>query len=316
MRIVYCLSIAIAASAATPAAAFPKINMPERTDAPPTVLASLEGIRTGPAKPAKTDRPPGLPADRLCRALQRNAMGRDLPALFFVRLIWQESRFNHTAVSKVGAQGIAQFMPPTAREWGLRNPFDPAMSLRKSAELLAHLKEKFGNVGLAAAAYNAGPYRVQKWLKGKSSLPRETRHYVKTITGHAAKHWRDAASDKSDESIANEPARALRYSYALESKCLELANSVLNSPWPNGAWNVRVVENVSQAEALNQVEALRRKLADGDDVTRPLIEPIDEVDEDGRPRFAVDIARSTHSEAWEMCSRMRKNGKGCRILRS
>lgn len=325
MRPLYSLSIAIALGITTPAAAFPQNPLPSTMKKPRTVLASLKLVLPDAPKPAKASKPEGLPASRLCHALQRNAMGRDLPPLFFVRLIWQESRFNHKAVSRRGAQGIAQFMPPTARQWGLENPFDPSTSLKKSAELLAHLKDKFGNVGLAAAAYNAGPYRVQKWLAGKSTLPRETQHYVRVTTGRAANHWRDAVSDLNEAGIGDKPARALHYSYALEEFCLDLANSVLKSPWPNGAWNVRVAEDVSQAEALNQIAALRRKLGDNGDSkggkkdrkkVRPLIDPINKAEANGAPRFAVDLALSSHSEAWEMCSQMRKEGKGCRILRS
>src|SRR5437773_2776804 len=80
------------------------------------------------------------------------------------RLPWQESRFNPSSVSHAGAQGIAQFMPGTARLVGLANPFDPIQALPKSAALLRDLRAQFGNLGLAAAAYNAGPKRIEDWL--------------------------------------------------------------------------------------------------------------------------------------------------------
>ena len=70
----------------------------------------------------------------------------------FVRLIWRESRFNPSAVSPKGAQGIAQFMPGTAGERGLLDPLNPVQALPKSAEFLAELRSQFGNLGLAAAA--------------------------------------------------------------------------------------------------------------------------------------------------------------------
>eukprot|EP01035_Chromulina_nebulosa_P056508 gene56508-77441_t len=86
----------------------------------------------------------------------------DLPLEFFARVIWQESRFQADAVGPVTrsghrAQGIAQFMPGTANERRLLDPFDPVQALPKSAEFLSELRGKFGNLGLAAAAYNAGP---------------------------------------------------------------------------------------------------------------------------------------------------------------
>ena len=84
----------------------------------------------------------------------------DLPVEFLTRLIWQGSRFDARAVSRAGAQGIAQFMPGTAAEVGLANPFEVTEAVTKSAALLREFKQKFGNPGLAAAAYNAGPKRV------------------------------------------------------------------------------------------------------------------------------------------------------------
>ena len=86
-------------------------------------------------------------------------------------MIWQESRFQSDAVGPMTrsgqrAQGIAQFMPGTANERRLLDPFDPVQALPKSAEFLNELRSQFGNLGLAAAAYNAGPHRVQEWLAG------------------------------------------------------------------------------------------------------------------------------------------------------
>ena len=77
-------------------------------------------------------------------------------------MIWQESRFNARAVSRKGAQGIAQFMPQTADWRGLADPFDPIEALRHSAGYLRDLRNRFGNLGLAAAGYNAGPGARQR----------------------------------------------------------------------------------------------------------------------------------------------------------
>jgi soluble lytic murein transglycosylase-like protein len=61
-------------------------------------------------------------------------------------------------------------MPTTAAERGLLDPFDPVQALPKAAQFLRELKDQFGNLGLAAAAYNAGPARVRGWLAGARSL--------------------------------------------------------------------------------------------------------------------------------------------------
>src|SRR5258706_618414 len=126
---------------------------------------------------------------RICDAVAAAAGENDLPVDFFARLIWQESRFDPTAVSRAGAQGVAQFMPATANARGLADPFDPIESIAHSAKLLRDLRREFGNLGLAAAAYNAGPGRVRGWLAGRRGLPRETDAYVRLITGQSPEQW-------------------------------------------------------------------------------------------------------------------------------
>src|SRR5688572_22892591 len=102
----------------------------------------------------------------ICMLLESAARANGLPVEFFARVIWQESRFRADAIGPVTrsgqrAQGIAQFMPGTAAERNLLNPLDPIQALPKSAEFLQQLRQEFGNLGLAAAAYNAGPRRVR-----------------------------------------------------------------------------------------------------------------------------------------------------------
>ena len=125
----------------------------------------------------------------ICAALAQSALANDVPLNFFTRLIWQESRFNPRSRSRAGALGIAQFMPATARLRGLVDPFNPKQALLKSAEFLRDLISRFGNPGLAAAAYNAGPGRVVEWLAGRRDLPSETIAYVRIVTGHEAADW-------------------------------------------------------------------------------------------------------------------------------
>jgi Transglycosylase SLT domain len=177
-----------------------------------------------PAAPASTEtaapeiiplppvfRPVVVRSDReICDSLTTAAESNNLPVHFFISLLFQESRFNPAEVSTAGALGIAQFMPETAADMGLENPFDPAQAIPASARLLRNLVAQFGNLGLAAAAYNAGPRRVQDWLaklSGKTAdkktakktdpkpaLPEETQGYVKTITGHPVETWTNAST--------------------------------------------------------------------------------------------------------------------------
>jgi transglycosylase-like protein with SLT domain len=128
----------------------------------------------------------------ICDTLAEAAQSNDLPTPFFIRLLFQESRFKPEVVSSAGAEGIAQFMPETSADMGVHNPFDPLQAIPASARLLRNLFQQFGNLGLAAAAYNAGPKRIQDWLAKKGPLPQETQGYVKTITGRPAETWKVA----------------------------------------------------------------------------------------------------------------------------
>src|SRR5262245_65036826 len=89
--------------------------------------------------------------EEICDTLIEAARSNDLPAHFFIRLLYQESSFRPHAISSAGALGIAQFMPETAADRGLDNPFDPLQAIPESARLLRDLSRRFGNLGLAAA---------------------------------------------------------------------------------------------------------------------------------------------------------------------
>lgn len=145
--------------------------------------------REEPMADEADDLPVTVPIERVCEALAQAASDQGLPIGFFARLIWQESKFDQWARSGAGALGLAQFMPLTAAEYGLHDPFDPVRSVAASARFLRELRDQFGNLGLAAAAYNAGGGRIRKWLNGQLSLPEETRNYVQVITGHPLTRW-------------------------------------------------------------------------------------------------------------------------------
>jgi len=153
-------------------------------------------VGTYPDKPGKTSDA----QNSLCLLIESAARANGLPVEFFARVIWQESRFRADAVgpatrSGKRAEGIAQFMPGTAAERQLLNPFDPIQALPKSAEFLRDLRRQFGNLGLAAAAYNAGPRRVREWMNGAGAMPSETRNYVFAITGASVEQWSKTGPD-------------------------------------------------------------------------------------------------------------------------
>ena len=99
---------------------------------------------------------PGFVPEQYAPAIARAAQRWNVAGALLAAQLWQESRFNPFAVSSAGAQGIAQFMPATARGVGLRDPFDAEASIDAQARLMRDLLRQFGEVPLALAAYNAG----------------------------------------------------------------------------------------------------------------------------------------------------------------
>ncbi len=153
----------------------------------------------------------------LCDALFTSARNAGLPVQFLANLIWQESGLRNNTVSRAGALGIAQFMPQTAKENGLNDPFDPHQAIPASAKLLQQLRDQFGNLGFAAAAYNAGPHRVSDWLASGHVLPRETLDYVLRVTGRSADQWRTAPPPEATLTFTQElPCRTMPAFASLE----------------------------------------------------------------------------------------------------
>ena len=179
----------------------------ERSDA--LIEKSIDSMIVVPRILADPDLAPPISKEALCDTLADAAEDHNIPLVFFNNLIWQESRFKTRAVSPVGAQGVAQFMPYVAARVGLSNPFDPFQALPASARLLKTLYRQFGNFGLAAAAYNVGPKRVSAWLSKRSRLPAETRNYVQVITGRPAEHWRSRTQTAAFRLPARAPCREM-----------------------------------------------------------------------------------------------------------
>ena len=123
--------------------------------------------------------PPAKYAPAIAAAEGRHGIPKDMLA----RLLWQESRYREDIItgkvrSPVGALGIAQFMPATAREMGI-DPLDPFAAIDAAGRYLARLYRSTGSWAQALAAYNWGIGNVQR--KGLAQAPRETRNYYTSI---------------------------------------------------------------------------------------------------------------------------------------
>lgn len=253
-------------------------------------------------------------AGDVCDALRIFADAHELPRGFFARLIWQESRFNANAVSPAGALGIAQFIPSTARLRGLGNPYNPAEALAASAAYLAELRSRFGSLGMAAVAYNAGEGRAARVIAG-GGAPYETRGFVRIITGLSVDAWRAAPAPVVDY--------ALQPGKSFEAACLELATQATLRRFEGGGgtapaapWGVQVAAHRRSAVAARMFERVQARFGALLSGEAPLI-----VRERGRHRgprrlFAARIGRQTRAEALALCKKLRARGGHCTIARN
>jgi Transglycosylase SLT domain/SPOR domain len=290
-------------------------------------LAGPEGVRerdSWPAGPLPTlrsgkEEPRGDDTVRettsspsICQLVASAAAANGLPFEFFARVIWQESRFRSDAVGPITrggqrAQGIAQFMPMTAEERLLRDPFDPVEALPKSGEFLRDLREQFGNLGLAAAAYNAGPQRVRDWLAGKRTLPLETQTYVRIVTGRPVQEW------------ARPEQEALTVTIPPEMTCTEAAELVAKprshptvaQPKPTPAWVVQLVGDRSETKALIIYRQLQKKHEALLGIYQPVIVRTS-LRVGAAPIWTrVRVAADSRQAAETLCSKLRAAGEEC-----
>lgn len=248
-----------------------------------------------------------------CAAISIFAWRQQLPFGFFARLIWQESHFDPYALSVAGAQGIAQFMPSTARLQDVRNTFDPTEALAKSARYLRFLADKYGNLGLAAAAYNGGEGRMSRYVNAGGYLPGETRYYVEIVTGLPVEAWQAQP--------APEPDYRLSKSQPFIDACVKMAESAeapsLDRPpsqWR--PWGVLLAQNFSQATAIrsfDRVKAAHPKVL-GDETLMLLMARNPNFGP--RLRHFAMIGRDTRKDADALCARLQADGASCIVRKN
>jgi len=272
-------------------------------------------------KPADTARESDT-REAICLMVESAARANDLPLEFFARVIWQESRFQSDAVGPVTrsgqrAEGIAQFMPGTANERRLLDPFDPVQALPKSAEFLSELRNQFGNLGLAAAAYNAGSRRVQEWLAGTGAMPQETRNYVTVITGSSVDEW--AAAGRGGKMPASTPPTSCRELMALLKRAPNPFITQLEQHVRVAVaklWGVQLAAGFDRNKALAMyARAMKRLNAVIGDQDPSILGSV--IRSRGNHTFyQVRIGADTRPAADDLCNRIRRAGGACFVLKN
>lgn len=298
------------------------------------LLALLPLLCAGPAAAAPSEGATETVEQALCRLIDDSAKARGLPVPFLTRLIWRESSFRVGVVSSAGAQGVAQFMPGTARERGLLDPFDPEQAIPHAAHLLADLKTQFGNLGLAAAAYNGGAGRVSKWLSGEGGLPAETRAYVAAITGMPAEDWRGGTAGTITYPEGGAPeAKAKETKETKETKpeapvtCLQVTASLRipsrgdrfalgPNEGPAAPWGIQLAGNFSKALALQSFNRARSAYAGVIGEARPMIIGTRLRNRGTRAFYRIRLPAQSRQAADDLCGRIRKVGGACIVLRT
>ncbi|WP_348521656.1 transglycosylase SLT domain-containing protein [Bosea sp. ANAM02] len=293
------------------------------------MLVLLTIVALSSRAPAQTDQASSGIQDALCRLIDDTAREQSMPAAFLTRLIFQESSFRANVTSPAGAQGVAQFMPGTARERGLIDPFDPEQAVPKAAHFLAELHDRFGNWGLAAAAYNGGPNRVAGWLAARKAgqtrfLPSETENYVFAITGRTAEDWAEEATDRANGDGRSPPMPPATPDKDAQASCAPTLVAIRQSrpalpaiaEAPFAPWGVQLAGNFSKARALTtfQRAGARHRAIIGS--LPPMVIGTRLRSRGTRAFYRVRLPAATRAEAIALCRRIQADRGACVVLRS
>jgi len=248
----------------------------------------------------------------LCLQLEYEAITYNLPPTFFARLLWTESRFNPKAISPMNAQGIAQFIPATAKRRGLDNPFDVTEALKASAWFLSDLRNEFGSLGLAAAAYNAGEKRVKDWLSGKYRLPTETINYVYAITGISARRWK-LDKHKKINLFSDDKSSFQKTCQKKRIRRFILPGGPVKKWQP---WGVHLAEDFSKKGVMGFYDRIKKRFPNILKGQSPMVLERANPSFGSRIRYSVIMGHKIRSEAQKMCQEIRSNGGVCLVVKN
>lgn len=268
-------------------------------------------ITTSRAEPSSALSMPAPTPARICDLIDVHARLNGLPEAFFARVIWKESRFDPNAVSPAGAEGIAQFMPGTAKLRGLANSFDIEQAIPASAKYLAELNRGFGNLGLAAAAYNSGETRVSRWLSSGGFLPLETEDYVLDVLGEPADNFTDRSHNPATKPLDAKRSfgEACRMMRAIYSETVAMS-TVVTKPW-----GIQVAGNFRRSAAIRQWQRMSKRFSKAIAEAEPVVSRI-RTPRGRRGIYAVRIGADSRATANAVCAKLRAAGGSCIVMRN
>ncbi|MEN0001699.1 MAG: lytic transglycosylase domain-containing protein [Pseudomonadota bacterium] len=247
---------------------------------------------------------------QICRLIENEARKNGLPPAYFARLLWAESKLNPDLATPDGDLGIAQFSQQLAEERQLEDPLDPRQAIPEAAEYLAFLRVKFGNLGLAAAAYDAGENAVEQWLVGEETLAPQTQDYVSAITGEAINEFRQRR-----RTIAAKPLEA---DVPFARACRNLAGEVTDQDMSNlldSPWAIQIAGHFDRDIAAQKWEAIKQENQDlVSDHPVAIGRVKTSIGRNGM--FAVRIGFDSRKSANTLCQSLRTRGTACIVTKN
>ena len=193
----------------------------------------------------------------------------------------------------------------------MRDSFDIEQAIPASAQYLAELRSGFGNLGLAAAAYNAGETRVSRWLSQGGFLPLETEDYVLDVLGEPA----DAFADRSHQASPRPLDAKLSFGDACRNLRTVLSQTVAMATVPIKPWGVQVAGNFRRAAAIRQWQRLSGRFTGIVGNEAPVVSRI-RTPRGRRGIYAVRIGADSRAKADALCAGLRQSGGSCLVMRN
>lgn len=270
------------------------------------LAAGLLAVSTAPARDQSSEE-----VDRICTLIAREAEARDLPDAFLARFLFIQSGFDPDYTSPTGARGMAKIIPAIAAMQGFPDAREPETAILAAAKRLSELKARFGNLGLAAAAYHAGETTVRRWLDGDGYLPVSTAVFVTKVTGENPDTFRNPEATLAVKALES------RFSFVDACKRLPLiARGEASTDAPSDMpWAVVVGAGVDLASAMDHWSETRERTGFHIEGGKVYVTHVDGGTA-RRNRYSVRIGAKSRGSAQAICSALRGKGGACLVTKA